>query len=405
MSAPIALNAFTRIMDESFDEKRIIAVPTLFQSLYGRPGVAGSKTIFSPNSSIIDIDIVKGNRKIAAFIQRGTSASGRSIDKQKNTKSHEFTSVARKFGLIEEVGDIDSDQLLDRMPGENPFAITTKQERLRMLALNDHIPTHVDRILRRCEIAAKESTLTGEMIAVDGSTTLKYDFFRDADNIIDKTGSEWDTGTPTIIADLDEGCRIVNINGKARPDYTLFGEGAMQAYYNDPTIAARADNRTLSELIRVSINNPVPPRYKHLVDAGAIPQGSLTTDLGYLLWIFTYPEVYEDDAGTSFNFMPTDQVLIGSTTARTDRYFGPSDRLPFTELDRQFMISEFGIDPNISIPMNRNVMNRNHAMPSGMFFFDAERFSNKRISITTQAAPIYAPTQTDAFVTLTDLLV
>lgn len=409
MSTPTPPNGFTRVMVEAFNEKRVITGSTAFQTFFGRVEAGMSKTIISPDALDIDIDIVRGNRKTSAFIHRGVSTSARSIDKQKNTKTQEYTSFSRKFPLIEELGDVEAVQLTKRLAGENPYKPMSQQEKMRFLVMEEHAPAHISRIMRRCEVAASESVLDGVMTAVDGDTVDIYDFKRNSDNTIDKTGDEWNTGTPTIIADLDDLCEIVFKNGKLRPDMCVMGDGAMSAFLNDATVAARADNRSFaSDFIQISMVNPVPERFSKFVEAGLQPRGMIKTDKGYNLWLFTNVDIYDDDAGNDdVKFMPTDKVLVCSSMARADRYFGPNERLPIDEMDRMWMISMFGIDPNAVLPApDINLQGDLHAIVRDMFYFDAYKSGDaKRLTFRTQAAPIYATTQTDAFGTLTDLLV
>lgn len=407
---PTPPNGFTRFFVEAFNEKSVITGSTAFQVFFGRVEANNSRTIISPDALDIDIDIIRGNRKTSAYISRGVAASARSLDKQRNTKAQEGTSFSRKFPLIEELGDVEAIQLTKRLAGENPYFPMSQQEKLRFLILQEHAPEQVARILRRTELSAAESVLTGVMTALDGATgqaDFTYDFKRNSDNTVDLTGSEWNTGTPDIIGDLGDLCDVVFINGKSRPDMCVMGDGAYAAYANDATVLAKADNRSFaSDFIQISMVNPVPDRFVKFVDAGFIPRGMIKTDNGYNLWLFTDVDVTEDNSGTSTKIMTTDKVLVCSSIARADRYFGPDEQLPVSEVERQWMISKFGIDPNVALPAPENIQGSNHAIVNGMFYFDAyQSVDRKRITFRTQAAPIYATTQTDAFGTLTDLLV
>ena len=408
MPTPQTVDAFTRFFSNAFNEKDIIGTSTGFQVFFGRPEAGLSRTVLSPDALAIDVDIIRGNRKTAALISRGVSTSAESLDKTLSTKTQEYTAVSRKFPLIEEAGSIEATQLLKRLAGENPYQPMSQEEKLRFLFAKEIIPEQIVRIFRRTERSAAESVLDGVMTAVDGAAgdaTLTYDFKRNSDNTIDKTGSEWNTGTPDIIGDIDELCEEIRINGKMTPDMIVMGEGAYSSFKQDATVLARADNRRI-EMIQVSIVNPVPERFNKFVEAGFLPAGTLRTDKGYVLWIFTYVDSYDTNAGVDTKYMPTDKVLVCSSKARADRYFGPNEQLPVTEVERLWMISKFGIDPNIVIPAPQNILGENHALVNGMFYFDAyQEVDRKRITFRTQCAPIYATTQTDAFGTLTDLLV
>ena len=116
---PTVLDTYSRFMDELFDEKEIIGVSTVWQQFFGKPANGGSKTIYSPNSEVVDIDIMRGNERTAALIHRGTDS--RHLDLQRNTATQNFSSFSRVYPFAEELGDITSSQILKRMAGEDPY--------------------------------------------------------------------------------------------------------------------------------------------------------------------------------------------------------------------------------------------------------------------------------------------
>lgn len=398
---PLAVDAYGRFMVDVFDEREIIGVPTAFQAFFGRPET-GAKTLFSPNASVVDIDILRGNERIAALVQRGSNA--RPISGQKNTDEQKWSAFSRLYPLAEEEGDITADQLNRRVAGENPYSSITKLDRLRLLALNHH-HEHMRRITRLFEYLSAQSVLTGKMPSILGTTNndLIYDFRRNAAHTI-TVGIKWDAGaTAVIMADIDGGCEKIRANGHANPDMIVIGSSAVDAMINDTTIQTQADNRRF-ELIEVSTNNPVPPNFKRFVDAGLTPRGRLRTPKGYTLWIFTYSDVYTNSAGTATPYMPVDEALIAYSGARCDRYFGPSEILPLTAGRSAWYQETFGFNP-ASPPMPPNVKDLSNALNPAMFYCDAYPSANqKAVTIRTQAAPIFATTMTDAFVTLNGLV-
>jgi len=117
---PNAVDTYSRMMDDLFDEKEIINVSTVWQAFFGKPGNGGSKTVYSPNSEVIDIDIMRGNERTAALIHRGTDS--RHIGNlQRNTTTQNFSTFSRVFPFAEELGDISASQINKRMAGENPY--------------------------------------------------------------------------------------------------------------------------------------------------------------------------------------------------------------------------------------------------------------------------------------------
>ena len=73
MATPLAVDQYSRFMAEMFDERAIIGVSTVGQSFFGNPA-HGSKTIYSPDSKVVEIDIIRGNERIGALINRGSNS-------------------------------------------------------------------------------------------------------------------------------------------------------------------------------------------------------------------------------------------------------------------------------------------------------------------------------------------
>jgi len=399
-TTPLAVDPYSRYMVEVFDDREVISVPTAFQTFFGRPA-AGGKTLFSPNANIVEIDIIRGNERLAALIHRGTNA--RMISGQQNTQEQKFTSVSRVYPLIEEEGGIEADQLNRRLAGENPYANMDKLDRLRELARIQH-QEHVRRMLRLYEYLASQSILTGEMPGILGTTNsdLIYDFYRPATHTI-TPATKWDVVTSDILGDIDTGCALIRADAHVTPDMLIMGGGSMEALLANTAVQTLADNRRF-ELIDVATNNPVPPNLMPFVDAGLIPRGRLRTPQGYTVWLFTYVDVYTNSAGTATLYMPTNQALLAYSGARCDRYFGPSEVLPMTPTRAAMYQEMFGFSPSLQ-PMPPRVKNQGHTVRPEMFYFDAYMSTNhKNVTIRSQSAPIFATTMTDAFVTFTATL-
>lgn len=399
-TTPLALDAYARFMTDVFDERRIIGVSTVMQQFFGVPS-SGSRTLYSPNSAVVDIDIVRGNERLAALIHRG--ANGRDIGTgQKNTIQTRFSNISRVYPLIEEEGDIDSNQLLFRRPGENPMSGASKVDRLRSAA-SEHHQEHVRRIIRLFEYLSAQSVLTGKMPAIFGTAdaNLEYDFRRPVGHIV-TPATTWENALATPIANIEAGCKLIREDGHAAADIAIMGAEAMDAFIQHSSVQTLADNRRF-ELIQIG-TTAVPPYLQRFVDAGAVPRGRLRTPKGYELWLFTYLDVYTSSGGTATRYMPDKNVLIAASTARADRYFGPAEKLPDVPARDQMYQQLFGFAPGME-PMPPLVKSPGSTINPAMFYFDAYTAENwKRLSIRTQAAPIFATTQTDAFYTLTDVV-
>lgn len=401
MATPLATDQFSRFMAEMFDEKEIIGVPSVWQSFFGRPEHA-SKTVFSPNAKVVEIDIMRGNERIAALIQRGTN-SRHLGDLQKNTTTQNFSTFSRVYPLGEEMGDITADQILSRVAGENPYENRNRVDRMRSLAREHHLE-HIRRYVRLFEVLAGSSILTGQMPAILGTNNadMVYDFRRNAAHFM-VVANAWNAAGADIMGDIDAGCELIRQNGHTTPNVLFVGGEAFDAFIKDTDVQNLADNRRF-ELIEVSTNNPVPPALAPLVASGAIPRGRLRTPKGYELWLFTYIDVYTDGTGTAQKYLPEDQALLAYYGARCDRYFGPPELLPVDNQKAAWYQEIFGMNM-MAPPMPPNIKNLGSVINPAMFYSDAYKATDdKKITVRTQAAPIYATTQTDAFVTLKNLV-
>jgi len=399
---PNAADPFSRFMAEMYDERDLISVSTGFLSFFGNPA-NGGKTFFSPDKNIVDIDIIRGNEKIAALIPRGTVS--RSLGSlQKNVSDQNYTSFSRKFPLSEEEGDLSAEQLIDRVAGENPYQQATQQSRLRILARDKHTE-NMRRTIRMFEVLAVQSLMTGKQDAIIGTsdTNLQYNFQRSAGNTITVTIG-WNQTSATIMADIDTACDRARTQGKVMPDFMGIGGNAMDAFLADPDVKEKADNRRF-ELIEISDKNPVPAKFAKQIAGGWVPRGRLRTPKGYELWMFTYVDVYTNSSGNPVKYMPETKAVITSVAmARMDRYFGPRERLPFTPAEIAEYQSLFGLNLAAS-PMPPKVRAAGDVIRPEMFYTDAYRTADKKkLSIRTQSAPIFATTVTDGVVVLDGLV-
>ncbi len=396
----LAVDLYSRTIAAMFDEKAVIGVPTGFQSIFGRPETGG-KTIFSPNAKLVEIDIMRGNERLAATILRGTET--RPITGQLDTQTQVFTAFSRQYPLIEEEGNITADQILNRTAGESPYQGKTKFERMRIIALEHH-QEHIRRIVRLQEVLAAQSAILGTQDAIFGTTNtaLQYDFHRLATHTF-TPAVKWDAGASVVIMDnIDAACALVRADGHVNPDVMILGGGAMSAFQADTDVKSLADTRRY-ELIQVSTNNPVPPKLDFMIAGGFIPRGRLRTPAGYELWMFTYTDVYTAAGGTATLYMNTEKVLIFASQARADRYFGPAEMLPITPQRATFSMEMFGIGSAPIVPPN--IKNASAVVRPDAFYFDAyPSATHKSVTVRTQAAPIFAPVMTDAFVTMEDVL-
>ena len=396
MSTPAPQDLFSRFQAGMFDEKKIIGVPTAFQAFFGNPA-NGSETIFSPDANQIDIDIIRANERVGALIPRG--GISRSVGSlQKNLRSEQYSSFSRKYPLAEEEGDITADNILNRVAGESPFEARARIDRLRHHAtkiITESVRKHV----RLFEVLSAQSILTGKQDAIiGGGADLQYDFRRNSTHI-STAALSWAGGTADILGDVDIACAKGRANGHVTLDMMVLGSGAMNSIVKDTTVATLADNRRMS-YVQIGPNNMPPAKFDRFIAGGFIPQGLLHTPAGNQLWLFTYLDVFTDGAGSPTKYLADDLVLFAFSGARADRYFGPPENLPMIPMRAQLYREFFGFDPS-AFPLPVKMQAAGGIIDPAMFYADAYVSSDwKKITVRSQTAPIFATTQTDAFVVL-----
>lgn len=401
VASPGGISTYQRLMARVWDDRDGIGVPTGFLSIIGRPET-GAETIFSMNAEVLDIDVQRGNERIAALVPRG--GINRSLGSlQESLNEEKFSSFGRVYPLSIETFDISSAQLNRRMSGEELHSGGyTREQRLRRLAVKAMKET-VKRTIRMFEVLASQSVRTGKQDAIIGTsdTDQQYNWRRNAGNTITVT-TKWDAASPDPIGDMDLALDALRQNGHVRGDVGIVGASAIKAFIRATEVKSISDTRRY-DLVFFGESNPVPSRLQFLVDAGFDPRGRLTTYKGRTLWLFTYDEGYTNSSGTYTPYMPVDEMLIFDSKARCDRYFGPPETLPLDSSMRMFYQDRFGLGPDAvpSVPIKTS---GNTIMPE-MFHFDAyPNGDNTVITHRTQSAPIFATTHVDAFALLNGLV-
>jgi hypothetical protein len=391
LDTPVATDLYSRIMARSYTEQ--IPINTGFMAFFGRTET-GSETHYSPNSNLIEIDIQRGTKGLAATVNRGTY--GISIgDAQKALLVDRFSNFQRTYPLIEEKANIASNQLLSRVMGESPNQGMTQKQRLQKLALKAN-QICLANVYRTHEYLASQSIMTGKMPAITGTsdTSLIYDFKRTTAHQKTLT-TKWTDVAADAAGDLDVVCEFIRIDGNMPADFCGMGDTALLWFKKNTAILAQSDNRTFFKYIELT--DRMPAKYQRFVDAGWIPQFIYRTPKGHVLYVFSYQAHYVDSSSTVQPYLDKEQVLVASTQARCDRYFGPPERLPLSTYDRQLYMDYFGYDVS-GPPQPPKIEQSGAIIDKASCYFDAFRDTYaSALTARVQSAPVYATTATDGF--------
>ena len=402
-NTPVTLDFFSRQFLPLFDEKEVIQLDTVGQSVFGNPA-NGSQTVYSPEQGAFDYEVVRGNERLASFVPRGSN--GRFVGSAGATQPHVDLQVGvetyftRKYPLIEEEGTISADFLLNRVPGEGPFEGRSRSDRFRFQA-NRIFKEAFRRIIRLDEYLAWQSILTGKQPQMLNNTTDVYDFRRNTSNTV-TVGTAW-SGAGTPLTDIDSICDQILSTGKVMPDMAFVGGVGMRNFLGNSQITTVYGNKLFYDLVRVGIDFQPDGRYGRFIAAGAIPYGQLRTPKGYTLVLFTYPKGYTNASGTYTKYLGDNSMVIMSSGARMDRYFGPAERLPMTAQDTQLFMERMGFNP-MTPAMPQNVLASPGVIAPETFFADFYKATDKKkATLRVQHAPVFATTQTDAIGVLNGL--
>lgn len=376
-----AVQNYTRLMAPVYTDLDKIPVYVFFLNLF-----TSGQTIIEIDANAIDIDIQRGNKKIAVYIPRGTDAKNLTKNQALLEK---YTSDTKLFPLIEEETPITSNMIAKRMPGEPVYAPLSRIAKQRALAMKAH-REHMNRIIRKMELSAAESIRTGVQTIDSG---LEYDFYRRAEH--DATaGTVWsDSSNASPITDLNTVGSLVFINGNRRPTDAIFSDKSWLEFLATTEIIALANSRRIAHFV-ADMTLGTPAGYESWVTAGAIFQGQIQAgNWKYNMW--TYPAIYDTDADVQTQYLPDEEVIVLAKGARYDRYFGPQDRL---EVDNAIFQRMFGIGDIEG--MSPNVVNSG-IFSSAMFHVDAYgNANNKAFTVRTQVAPIFPTIEIDTIVKL-----
>jgi hypothetical protein len=398
MGTPTNTNLITRYAADMFDDRDYILADSGFQAIFGR---AGSQTIFAADDEVVEIDIIRGNKDTATLAIRGSNELSLGT-KFASTNEQKFNNQAMEFPLSKQYGNIAAGQVTKRLAGETLRNPLTKEQRARILMMKQAVE-HTKRSIRLHERLAAQMIRTGKQDAVLGTvlSAEQFDFSRTAGNTI-TPAIKWNAANATIDEDIEEACVAVEENGHMSANVGIVGDGAIAALLDDTDTIARADNRGYG-LIRIGQTEGLPSDLAFMTAAGFTAVGFYTTSTGRKIWLFTYSRTYTS-GGTSYKYMPTDEMVIFDSRARCDRYFGPSDWLPTTTAERQFYMDVFGMDP-MQIAGAEMVRGGAGVVDPRMFYHKAWPNGNNSVwAIESQTAPLFATVHVDAFATLNTLV-
>ncbi len=389
-TTPQVKDTYSRRIINTFDEREIISVPTGAQSFFGMNG----KTLFEPDATVFEYDVIRGSATIAPQILRGTDAPHH--DSQPGLNTQKYTNFPRVFPLIEDKATITAEQITKTMAGEASGGGMTRQARMRIYARDLHAEM-IRRCFRTQEYLAWQVILTGEQPNITGetSTDLVFDFKRKSTHAFSPAAA-WSNDSTDIMGDLDTCYDLNNVDGYLQSDILLCGSTGIKAIFNNTALQNYADNRRY-ELMNIGATAERSASIvQHLSNNGFEYRGYVTTEKGRKFYLFVYDYFYEL-SGTQY-YLPADKVVMTGSKVIADKIFGPRDGLDPSQQEIADYRNIMGLDIT-QAPM-KAINQGTQSFNPQWYYFGMER-ARKNITLYTQTAPVFAPKQTDGWTVIT----
>lgn len=248
----------------------------------------------------VDIDIVKGNRKMAAFIH--PMVGGEIVQ----AEGYETKSYAPP--LINPATISTADQLLERLPGEDMYSGKTPADRAAEKLIEEYNQLN-DMTTRREEWMAAQVLTTGQL-KVKGKGVDEVIDFGLTNKITLASTKKWGASAADIWGNLKDWKQQVSRNGFANANMVIMGKAAADVFMADATVTKLLDNR------RIEIGAIKPEE----MEGGLTYYGHLNLPG---VDIYGYDEVYlDDETGETKPLIPDNVVLMIPSAASFMRAYG-----------------------------------------------------------------------------------
>ncbi|MFT0212838.1 major capsid protein [Pseudomonas sp. F1_0610] len=249
----------------------------------------------------VDIDIVKGGRKLAPFINPQVSGGA---EKRDGYKSSTYTPpyVKPKFVTT-------ADQFFKRQAGQNPYATVSAAERAAQ-QLGKDLAELNNRITNREEWMAAKALTTGKIMVEGEGVKDEIDFLMPAENKIVLATKQWGSKDANPIENLRKWKRQAQQASGRSVTTAVLDAAAYDALLTTPSFLEQLNTR------RIDLGFIKPEE---------LPEG--VTYIGYLndpgLDLYAYDGSYIDDqTGNLTPYLDEGRVIMGPTVSANKRLYG-----------------------------------------------------------------------------------
>lgn len=281
----------TRTMLEAV-EQMVPARRFLQDTFFGRVETFPTKTV--------DIDIVKGQRKMAPFVHPNLPGN---ISTREGYQTSTYTPP-----YIQPKRVTTAENILKRSPGDNPYATRTPLERAGE-QLGKDLADMDDEIVRREEWMAAQALTTGQIRVVGDGVDDTINFLMPDTHKITLATLQWGTSGAKPLDNLRTWKRLIAKDSGRTADVAVLSGEALDAFYSTPELIAQMNTR------RVDMG---------MIKPQELPDG--VTYLGYLndpgIDLYAYDEWYLDNEGATQPMITAGGLILGSSNTRNAMLYG-----------------------------------------------------------------------------------
>jgi len=290
-------NLDTKRMISAYTQK---AKPSLFLS-----GFFQSPQENFHNTEEVEIDIERSDEDISIVIEN--MATGYRMNSADLSTNKGFIPPAYK----EAIG-LNSFELLNRMPGVNPFANNDFRANL-ILKFFKGMRKIEDKLRRSFEQQASQILQTGILTLKDDAGVDLYTLdFKPKATHFPTAGTAWNAGGD-VAGDINSVAEIIRDDGLEDPDQLIMGVDAFEAAIKNTDFKSRFDIRNIT----MGTISPMVPNGKGGNFRGTVEIGNYKYD------IWTYGGRFKDpQTGLKVQYVDPASCIVRSSTARMDATFG-----------------------------------------------------------------------------------
>jgi hypothetical protein len=251
----------------------------------------------------VDVDFVKGGRRISPFVNPKSAA--KTVGKI-GYKTNTFETPLLKPKDVTTIEDLSV-----RMPGENVYSSITREQRALEMVTQKLVEFN-DMNMRREEWMAASLLFTGKIPVIGEGLNYEIDF-----NFTNKealTDTKWSAEGSDPLADIERWILACQKEGSRTPNICVMSRDAYNAFINHPKVIDKLDSKNMT----VAIIQP------NQLTENVTYGGTLVE---YNMSIYIYNEWYIDDwtnpaSPLEKSLVPAKTVLLASSNASFEVYYG-----------------------------------------------------------------------------------